>query len=113
DPGVCRESGLDPVEVMRMMGNQMNHSHYRNVILHEPYSVYDEVFYDLGQNNMFAVMREYFNIGYKLYIFPEHSQHFTRDAAPGDTRKRPLGGTSGNIYNVAYTRAMLQAAMSI
>ena len=112
DPGVSRESGLDPVEVMRMMGNQMNHSHWRNVITYEPYNVYDEVFVDLGQNNMFAIMKEYFNIGYNLYIFPEHPQRFSRDDVPGDTMKRPLGGISGEIYQVAYARAMLQAAMS-
>jgi mannonate dehydratase len=116
DPGVAFEMGLNPIEVMRMMGNQMNHSHWRNVITYEPYNVYDEVFFDVGQVNMFAVMKEYLNIGYKLYIYPEHERYFTRDGEPGQTRIGGYpggGGTSGMIYNVAYARAMLQAAMSV
>ena len=115
DPGVSYEMGVDPIEVMRMMGDQMNHSHWRNVITYEPYNVYDEVFFDVGQVNMFAVMKEYFNIGYKLYIYPEHERYFTRDGEPGQTRIGGYpggGGTSGVIFNVAYARAMMQAAMS-
>ena len=116
DPGVSYEMGLNPIEVMRMMGDQMNYSHYRNVITYEPYHKYDEVFFDVGQVNMFAVMKEYFNMGYNLYIYPEHQRFFTRDATEtGQTRIGGYpggGGISGLIWNVAYTRAMMQAAMS-
>jgi mannonate dehydratase len=118
DPGVCKEMGEDPVEVMRYMAsrNQLIHSHYRNVITYEPYNRYDEVFYDVGQVNMYAVMKEYFNSGYTGGIFPEHQRFFTRDAEyPGYKEGGyPGGGNSitGLVYNVAYTRAMMQAAMS-
>jgi mannonate dehydratase len=115
DSGISVEIGLDPVEVMRMMGDQMNHSHWRNVITYESYNVYDECFFDVGQVNMFAVMKEYFNIGYKLYIYPEHERYFTRDGEPEQTRVGGYpggGGTTGMVFNVAYARAMLQAAMS-
>ena len=111
DPGVSYEMGLDPIEVMRMMGNQMNHAHYRNVITHEPYHKYEEVFFDVGQVNMFAVMQEHFKMGYNLYIFPEHPRFFSRDGEPGKPQR--TGGTTGQIYNVAYARAMMQAVMSI
>jgi len=119
DPGVCWEMGLDPVEVMRYMGSrdQMNHSHYRNVTTQEPYNKYEEVFFDAGEINMLAVMQEYFKVGYKLYIYPEHGRFFTRDAQyPGYEPGRGYpggGGTTGQIYNVAYARAMMQAAMSV
>ena len=119
DPGVSKEMGEDPVEVMRYMGSrkQLIHSHYRNVITIEPYNKYEEVFYDTGQVNMFAVMKEYFNQGYTGGIFPEHQRFFTRDAEfPGyKPSGYPGGGSSktGLVYNVAYTRAMMQAAMSV
>ena len=119
DPGVAWEMGVDPIEVMRMMGNQMNHAHYRNVITHEPYYDYEEVFFDVGQVNMFAVMKEFFDMGYKLYVNPEHERYFTRDGEKegtqiGTPRLYPGGGgVSGVIYNVAYARAMMQAAMSV
>lgn len=119
DPGVSKEMGEDPIEVMRYMAshNQLIHSHYRNVITIEPYNKYEEVFFDVGQVNMFAVMKEYFNVGYKGAIFPEHQRFFTRDAEfPGyKPSGYPGGGNSktGLVYNVAYTRAMMQAAMSV
>ena len=82
DPGVCKEMGEDPVEVLRYIGSrdQINHSHYRNVTTQEPYNKYEEVFFDVGEVNMFAVMQEYFKVGYKRYIYPEHARFFTRDA---------------------------------
>lgn len=121
DPGVCREMGLDPVEVLRYMGlrDQVNHAHYRNVITHVPHDSYEEVFFDVGEVNMFAVMKEFFNIGYKRAIYPEHPRFFTRDADfPG---YKPGGGypgggsgfSTGWVYNVAYTRAMMQAVQSL
>jgi len=67
DPGVCKEMGLDPVEVLRYIGSrdQINHAHYRNVTTQIPYDKYEEVFFDVGEVNMFAVMKEFFNVGYK------------------------------------------------
>ena len=46
------------VEVLRYIGSrvQINHSLYRNVTTQEPYNKYEEVFSDVGEVNMFAVM---------------------------------------------------------
>jgi mannonate dehydratase len=118
DPGVCREMGEDPVAVLRYMGSrdQINHAHYRNVTSHEPYNVYEEVFFDSGDINMFAVMQEFFNVGYTRGIYPEHQRFFTRDEQfPGYVAGRGYpggGGTTGLVFNVAYARAMMQAVMS-
>ena len=119
DPGVCREMGEDPVEILHYMGSrdQMNHSHYRNVTTQEPYNKYEEVFFDVGEVNMFAVMQEYFKVGYKRYIYPEHPRFFTHDAEfPGYVAGRGYaggGGNTGQVFNVAYARAMMQAVMSL
>ena len=45
-----------------------------------PYDKYEEVFFDVGEVNMFAVMQEYFKVGYKGYIYPEHPRFFNRDS---------------------------------
>ena len=71
----------------------------------------------VGTNNMFAIMQEYFKIGYKRTIYPEHPRFFTRDAEfPGYVAGRGYpggGGDTGQVFNVAYARAMMQAAMSV
>jgi mannonate dehydratase len=119
DPGVCKEMGLDPVEVLRYMGSrdQINHAHYRNVTVQEPYNKYEEVFFDVGEVNMFEVMKEFFNVGYKRWIYPEHQRFFTRDEEfPGykpGTGYAGGGGDTGMTYNVAYARAMMQAVQSL
>lgn len=120
DPGVSKEMGLDPVEVLRYMGSrdQINHAHYRNVITIIPHDKYEEVFFDVGEVNMFEVMREFFRVGYTRGIYPEHQRFFTRDAEfPGykEGSGYPGGGGSqtGLVYNVAYARAMMQAVQSL
>jgi len=119
DPGVCREMGLDPVEVLNYIGSrdQINHAHYRNVITQEPFNKYEEVFFDTGEVNMFAVMKEFFRVGYKRWIYPEHPRFFTRDAEfPGYVAGRGYpggGGNTGEVFNVAYARAMMQAVQSL
>lgn len=122
DPGVCKEMGEDPVEVLRYLGSrdQINHSHYRNVTTQEPYDKYEEVFFDVGEVNMFAVMQEYFKIGYKGYIYPEHPRALDYDKEHSGTGGivngayyAGGGGYAGEVFNVAYTRAMMQAAMSL
>jgi mannonate dehydratase len=119
DPGVCREMGLDPIEVLRYMGSrdQINHAHYRNVTTQEPYNKYEEVFFDTGEVNMFAVMQEFFKVGYKRAIYPEHPRFFSIDTEfPGYVAGRGYpggGGNTGQVYNVAYSRAMMQAVQSL
>ena len=116
DCGVTREMGEDPVEVCRYFGSRdcINHVHYRNVRVRVPYEKYTEVFIDEGQVNMFAVMKELVRQKYPRAIFPEHPRALDAD------RERPNfkpsypggGGYTADTYDVAYTRAMLQAALS-
>jgi mannonate dehydratase len=116
DCGVTRELGEDPVTVCRYFGerDRINHVHYRNVKVRKPYEKYTEVFLDEGDNNMFLVMKELVRQKYPRLIYPEHPRALDYD------RERPNyrasypggGGYAAYAYNVGYTRAMLQAALS-
>jgi mannonate dehydratase len=113
DCGVTREMGEDPVEVCRYFGDRkrINHVHYRNVRVEKPYEKYTEVFIDEGQVNMFAVMKELVRQKYTGTIYPEHPRALDYDRERGPIRGYPGGGAyAGEVFNVAYTRAMMQAA---
>jgi mannonate dehydratase len=116
DCGVTREMGEDPVAVCRYLGERdyINHVHFRNVVVRTPYVDYTEVFLDDGQVDMFAVMKELVRQKYPRAVYPEHPRALDIDAACGSTRNQYPGGGgyAGEIYNVGYTRAMLQAAMT-
>jgi len=119
DCGVTREIGDDPVAVCRYFAarDRINHAHFRNVRMHVPREKYEEVFIDEGDIDMFAVMRELVRNEYRLAIYPEHPRALDYDrevAKPsGGLRGYPGGGGyAGDAFNVAYTRAMLQAALS-
>jgi mannonate dehydratase len=116
DCGVTREMGEDPVGVCRYLGerDRINHVHFRNVIVRTPSIDYTEVFLDEGQVDLFAVMRELVRQKYPRGIYPEHPR-----AIDVDRQRGPIpnmypggGGTAGEIYNVGYARAMLQAALT-
>jgi mannonate dehydratase len=117
DCGVTRELGEDPVAVCRYFGERdcINHVHYRNVKVRKPYEKYTEVFLDEGDNNMFLVMKELVRQKYPRLIYPEHPRALDYD------RERPKfrsnypggGGYAAYAFNVGYTRAMLQAALSL
>jgi mannonate dehydratase len=117
DCGVSREIGEDPLEVLRYLGSRdrINHIHYRNVIVEKPSVKYEEVFFDEGQVNMFAVMQEIFRLEYKLGLYPEHPRALDYDREhPGGIGKNPGdAGYTGWTYNVAYAKAMMQAVASI
>lgn len=120
DPGVATEMGLDPLEVARYMGerDQLNHVHYRNVITEIPLHKYAEVFPDNGQADMFAFMRELVRQGYNHLIYPEHPRALDYDREHGEGISGSYadvggGGYAGMAYNIAYTRAMLQAALIV
>jgi mannonate dehydratase len=120
DCGVSREMGEDPVEVLKWLGSRdrVNHIHYRNVTVEEPYKKYAEVFYDQGQVNMFAVMQEIIRLGYKLGINPEHPRllNYDKEHPRGITTWRQYpggGGYAGESYDVGYARAMMQAVLSL
>jgi mannonate dehydratase len=118
DCGVTREIGNDPVSVCRYFASRdrINHAHFRNVRMRVPREKYEEVFIDEGDVDMFAVMRELVRNKYALAIYPEHPRALDYDRevakATGGLRGYPGGGGyAGDVFNVAYTRAMLQAAM--
>ncbi len=119
DCGVTRELGEDPVAVARYFGARdcINHVHYRNVIVRKPYEKYAEVFLDEGQVDMFAVMKELVRQKYTRGLYPEHPRAIDYDreregAILGQYARVGGGGFGGEIYNVGYTRAMLQAALA-
>lgn len=108
DCGVTREMGHDPVEVCRYFGKKdcINHVHFRNVVTKVPRKKYTEVFPDEGEVNMFAVMKELVRQKYPRLIYPEHPRGLDAD------RDVPNSGQyAAWVFNVAYARAMLQAAM--
>ena len=116
DCGVTRELGEDPVEVCRYLGKRdcINHVHFRNVVVRKPYVDYTEVFLDEGQVDMFGVMRELVKQKYPRGLYPEHPRAIDIDRAQGIKNQYPGGGGfAGEIYNVGYARAMLQAALTL
>jgi len=76
---------------------------------------YTEVFLDEGQVDMFAVMRELVRQKYPRGLYPEHPRGIDMDREKGPIRNSYPGGGAfaGEIYNVAYARAMLQAALTL
>jgi mannonate dehydratase len=114
DCGVTRELGEDPVEVCRYFGSRdrINHMHYRNPHVMKPYEKYDEGFIDEGDVNMYAVMRQLVKANYTREIYPEHPRALDYDRARGPIRGYPGGGSyAGDVYDIAYAKAMLQAAL--
>jgi mannonate dehydratase len=116
DCGVTREMNGDPVEVCRWFASRdrINHVHFRNVKVQKPYERYTEVFIDEGENDMFAVMKELVKQKYTRLIYPEHPRGLDYDRERPNFRPQYPGGGgyAGYAFNVGYTRAMLQAAVS-
>lgn len=116
DCGVTCETGADPVEVCRYLGERdcINHVHFRNVVVRKPCVDYTEVFVDEGEVDMFAVMCELVRQKYPRALYPEHPRALDIDREGGHGNQYPGGGGPvGLIYNIAYTKAMLQAALSV
>jgi mannonate dehydratase len=114
DCGVTREMGEDPVAVCHYFGSRdrINHVHYRNPHIMKPYVKYDEGFIDEGDVNMLAVMRELVRVKYTREVYPEHPRALDYDRERGPIRGYPGGGGyAGNLYDIAYAKAMLQAAL--
>jgi mannonate dehydratase len=115
DCGVTKEMGEDPVEVCRYFASRqrINHVHFRNVHVEKPYEKYAEVFPDNGEVDMFAVMKELVRNKYTGTIYPEHPRALDYDRQQPNFRAGYPGGGgyAGIVFNVAYARAMLQAAL--
>ena len=110
------ELGEDAVEVCKYLGERdvINHVHYRNVVVRKPYIDYTEVFIDEGICNMFAVMQELVRQRYPRGLYPEHPRALDIDRKLEELRGYPGGGgLVGLIYNVSYTKAMMQAALTL
>ena len=101
DCGVTRELGEDPVEVCRYLGKRdcINHVHFRNVVVRQPYVDYTEVFLDKGQVDMFGVMRELVKQKYPRGALPRaptrdrhrsHAGHQEPVSRWGRVRRRDL-----------------------
>jgi mannonate dehydratase len=115
DCGVTREMGGDPAGVAAYFASRdrINHVHFRNVKLVKPYQRYSEVMIDEGDNDMFAVMKELVRNKYKLLIYPEHPRALDYDREHGRVGGYPGGGGYASFaFQVGFTRAMLQAALS-
>ncbi|HTS27483.1 MAG TPA: mannonate dehydratase, partial [Bryobacteraceae bacterium] len=115
DCGVTKEMGQDPVEVCHYFASRdrINHVHFRNVKVIKPYERYTEVFIDEGENNMFAVMRELVKSKYTRLVYPEHPRAIDYDRDRGRIGGYPGGGAyAAFAFNVGYTRAMMQAALT-
>lgn len=117
DCGVTRELGEDPVAVCRYLGRRdvINHVHYRNVTVRQPYADYTEVWLDDGQVNMFEVMKELVRQKYSRSLLPEHPRAIDLDrerGIRGQYAKVGGGGFAGEIYNYGFAKAMLLAALS-
>jgi mannonate dehydratase len=115
DCGVTRELGEDPVEVANYFASRkrINHMHYRNVVVERPYEKYTELFIDAGQVDMFGVMKAIVRNRYTGTIYPEHPRALDYDRDRGRIGGYPGGGGyAGITFSVAYTRAMMQAAMA-
>jgi mannonate dehydratase len=114
DCGVTQEMGEDPIAVCNYFGSRdrINHMHYRNPHVTKPYEKYDEGFIDEGDVNMFAVMRELVKLKYSREVYPEHPRAIDYDRVRGPIRGYPGGGGyGGDLYDIAYAKAMLQAAL--
>jgi mannonate dehydratase len=118
DCGVTREMGEDPVATADYFASRkrINHVHYRNVQVVKPYEKYQEVFIDAGMGDMFGVMKALVRNKYTGTIYPEHPRALDADrdrlASGGRLPGYPGGGGyTGITFSVAYTRAMMQAAL--
>jgi mannonate dehydratase len=63
---------------------------------------------------MYAVMKELVRQKYSLALYPEHPRALDadRELPDFDPHYPGGGGYTGFVYNVAYAKAMLQAALS-
>lgn len=100
DTGVTREMGYNVIENIQWFGkrDQINHVHFRNVLMKVPRQKYTETFIDAGDNDMLACLRALHATGYPRLLHPDHVPEF-----PSDPLQR--GGWG---YAVGQIRAMLR-----
>jgi mannonate dehydratase len=74
DTGVTREMGFNVIENIQWFGarDQINHVHFRNVLMKVPRQKYVETFIDAGDNDMLACLRALHKTGYPRLLHPDH-----------------------------------------
>jgi mannonate dehydratase len=100
DTGVTREMGYNVIENIKWFGqrDQINHVHFRNVLMKKPRERYTETFIDLGDNDMLACLRALKEVGYPRLLHPDHVPEL-----PGDPLQR--GGWG---YAVGHIKSMMR-----
>ena len=83
--GVMTEVGGDPVDLIPvfMKNDQINHIHFRNVLVEVPRKKYTEVFIDEGQVDMAKALRTLRKHGYSRHLYPDHVPHMQSDVERG------------------------------
>jgi mannonate dehydratase len=66
--------GYDVIDTLRWFGgrDQINHVHFRNVVMKVPRERYVETFIDAGDNDMLACLRALHATGYPRLLHPDH-----------------------------------------
>ncbi len=100
DTGVTREMGSNVIETIQWFGarDQINHVHFRNVVMRVPREKYTETFIDAGNNDMMACLRALNATKYPRLLHPDHVPKF-----PDDPNQR-----AGWAYAVGQVKAMLR-----
>jgi len=101
DVGVTREMGADVVETIEWFGarDQINHVHFRNVVMQVPRERYTETFIDAGDNDMLVLLKALHTTGYSRLLHPDHVP------IPADDPARRAVGWG---YAVGQIKAMLR-----
>lgn len=101
DTGVTREMGANVIDTIKWFGarDQINHVHFRNVLMKVPREQYTETFIDAGDNDMMACLRALHHTGYPRLLHPDHVPSLPGDAGP------QRGGWG---YAVGQIKAMLR-----
>ena len=92
--------GSNVVDTIRWFGqrDQINHVHFRNVLMQVPREKYTETFIDAGDNDMLACLRALHATHYPRLLHPDHVPKF-----PNDPNQRAGWG-----YAVGHVKAMLR-----
>lgn len=101
DTGVTREMGSNVIDTIKWFGarDQINHVHFRNLLMKVPREQYIETFLDAGDNDMMACLRALHQTGYPRLLHPDHVPNL-----PGD-RSGQRGGWG---YAVGQIKAMMR-----
>ena len=106
DVGVTREMGADVVETIKWFGarDQINHVHFRNVVMQVPRERYTETFIDAGDNDMLALLKTLHATGYPRLLHPDHVP------IPADDPTRRAAGWG---YAIGQIKAMLRQVRTV